>query len=125
MEMSLFIAAILAMAIGVAHSILGERYILMRLFKRPDLPHLFGSPEFTVRTLRFAWHITSIAWWGLAAIIILIARDAASPSSLLYVLSATFLLTAIVAAVGSRLRHLSWVFFSAVGIILFVAAPAL
>ena len=125
MEMSLFIAAILAMAIGVAHSILGERYILMRLFKRPDLPHLFGSPEFTVRTLRFAWHITSIAWWGLAAIIILIARDAASPSSLLYVLSATFLLTAIVAAVGSRLRHLSWVFFSAVGITLFVAAPAL
>ena len=115
----------LAVAVGVAHSFLGERYILMRLFKRPDLPHLFGSPEFTVRTLRFAWHITSIAWWGLAAIIILIARDAASPSSLLYVLSATFLLTAIVAAVGSRLRHLSWVFFSAVGIILFVAAPAL
>jgi hypothetical protein len=53
-------------AIGLAHSVLGERYILMRLFRHTDLPKLFGGTEFTIRALRFAWHLTTIAWWGAA-----------------------------------------------------------
>jgi len=36
--------------VGVAHSVLGERYILIRLFKREGLPKLFGGTEFTTRT---------------------------------------------------------------------------
>jgi hypothetical protein len=52
-----FIAAGLAVLLGVAHSYLGERYILVRLFKRSDLPKLFGGQEFTRHTLRFAWHL--------------------------------------------------------------------
>lgn len=122
MEIWLYIAALLAFAVGLAHSILGERYILIRLFRRADLPHLFGGPEFTVRTLRFAWHITTIAWWGLAAIIVLVAEDAASRPSLLYVLAAVFLLSAALAAAGSRLRHLAWLVFAAIGLIVLVAA---
>jgi hypothetical protein len=122
MRTALSVAAFLAFAVGAAHSVLGERYILVRLFRRPDLPHLFGGPEFTIRTLRFAWHITTIAWWGLAAIFVLIAHEQASASSLLYVISATFLLSAVVAAAGSRLRHLSWIVFAAIGFIAIVAA---
>ena len=61
----LYITAFLTFTIGVAHSVLGERYILIRLFRRNNLPKLFGGPEFTILTLRFAWHITTIAWWGL------------------------------------------------------------
>ncbi len=57
----LYFAAFLSVALGIAHSVLGERYILTRLFRRADLPKLFGSSEFTVRTLRFAWHITTVA----------------------------------------------------------------
>lgn len=122
MRTALSVAAFLAFAVGAAHSVLGERYILVRLFRRPDLPHLFGGPEFTIRTLRFAWHITTIAWWGLAAILVLIAHEQASASSLLYVISAAFLLSAVVAAVGSRLRHLAWIVFGAIGFIALVAA---
>jgi hypothetical protein len=67
MDWPLALAAVLAASVAVAHSYLGERYILVRLFKRQDLPKLFGSDWFTKRTLRFAWHITSVAWLGLAA----------------------------------------------------------
>ena len=35
-----------------------------------DLPRLFGSDWFTRRTLRFAWHITSVAWLGFAALLV-------------------------------------------------------
>jgi hypothetical protein len=51
---------------GLAHSVLGERYVLMRLFRRTDLPKLFRGAELTIRTLRFAWHLTTIAWQGAA-----------------------------------------------------------
>ena len=64
--MLLFLAAGLVLLVGLAHSYLGERYILIRLFRRSDLPHLFGSDVFTRRTLRFAWHLTTVAWWGLS-----------------------------------------------------------
>ena len=47
MNSALTIAAILLVSIGFAHSYLGERYILIRLFRRSDLPKLLGSDAFT------------------------------------------------------------------------------
>ena len=64
MNISLVIGAVLAVLIGVAHSVLGERFLLVRLCQRDNLPHLLGSDAFTRQTLRFAWHLTTIAWWG-------------------------------------------------------------
>lgn len=119
MERALYLSAFLVFATGVAHSVLGERYILVRLFRRTEIPHLFGGPEFTVRTLRFAWHITTVAWWGLGAIIILIARGEAAPDAILHVLSVTALASALVAAVGSRFRHLSWLVFAVIAVLLY------
>ena len=118
----LYIAAALALAVGAAHSILGERYILIRLFRRPDLPRLFGGTELTKRTLRFAWHLTSIAWWGFGAILALLARDAATVSALAWVVAVTFLVSAALAAAVSRGRHLSWLVFLAIGLIAASAA---
>ncbi len=48
MSISLYIAALLLFLVGVAHSYLGERYILIRLFRREDLPKLFGGTQFTI-----------------------------------------------------------------------------
>ena len=48
----LLFAALLILVVGGAHSYLGERYILIRLFRGP-LPKVLGSEEFTRRTLRF------------------------------------------------------------------------
>ncbi len=115
MNTLLYIAASLIVAVGVAHSYLGERYILVRLFRRGDLPKLFGGTEFTRRTLRFAWHITSIAWLGLAAVLVVLAHPPASAGTLGLVVGCTFLGHGVVALVGSRGRHLSWPVFLAIG----------
>lgn len=122
MTFALVLAAVLAVGVGLAHSILGERYLLMRLFKRDQLPPLLGSTEFTRRVLRFAWHITTVAWFGFAAILVLLARSAASPTAIAWVIAATFLTSAMVSLVPSRGRHLSWVVFLAIGLIALAAA---
>jgi len=97
--------------IGLVHSILGERYILIRLFKKGDLPKLFGGTEFTKNTLRFAWHLTSISWWGFAAILIHLAQSPPSIESLGNIIALTFLLHFLIALYFSKGQHISWVFF--------------
>jgi len=118
----LYLAAFLAIAVGAAHSVLGERYILIRLFRRGDLPKLFGSPDFTIRTLRFAWHLTTVAWWGFAGILVLLANPPISLSGVGAVVGWTFLAHAAIALFASRGRHLAWPVFLAIGIIALYAA---
>lgn len=112
----LLVAAGLAVMLAVVHSYLGERYILVRLFRREGLPRLFGGTEFTRRTLRLAWHLTSVAWVGLAALLVRIGVPTSdgrpSPTR---VIAATFLISGAVALVGSRGRHLSWIVLFAIG----------
>ena len=109
------LGAALAIGVGIAHSYLGERYILIRLFRRTDLPHLFGSDLFTRRTLRFAWHVTTVAWWGFAALLLLVARGA-SISTIGGAIALTFAATALIAFAGSRGRHLAWPVFAAIAV---------
>jgi hypothetical protein len=121
-EFSLYLAATLTIAISVAHSYLGERYILIRLFRRPDLPKLFGSDEFTINTLRFAWHITSIAWAGFAAMLIALADPPVTNRLLGSILGYTFLATSLAILVGSRGKHLAWTIFLIIAILALYAA---
>lgn len=117
----LYLAACLAVLLGVAHSALGERYILTRLFRRDDLPKLFGSSEFTIRTLRFAWHITTIAWIGFAALLHA-GRGDLTTSSTLKIIGATFIMSGLLPLIFTRGRHLSWLVFFAIGGIAFWSA---
>ena len=116
----LLVAAILTFAIGLAHSYLGEKYILIRLFRQP-LPKLFGDDHFTRQTLRFAWHLTSIAWFGFGVLLVLLYLGDISRSSLLNVVGTTFAITALTALLASRGKHLSWLVFGAVSIICYVS----
>jgi hypothetical protein len=110
----LTIAAIITIAIGLVHSYFGEKYILIRLFKR-DLPKLFGGDWFTKRVLRFAWHITTIAWFGLAAILLAVAyRPEQLAATTLYIVCAVFAISGVVAFVFSKGRHYSWIAFWAI-----------
>lgn len=122
MIIALYFVAFLAVAVGIAHSYLGERYILIRLFRRPDLPKLFGGTEFTTRTLRFVWHITTFAWWGFAAILILLAHPPLSAHAVSLVIGVTFLATSATTLTISRGRHLAWPVFLAIGIVAIYAS---
>ncbi len=117
-------AAGLLILLGVAHSYLGERYILIRLFRRPDLPKLGGSDVFTRRTLRFAWHLTSVAWWGFAALLLTLrGASTADTRTLAYVIAVTSAVSGVVALLGSRGRHPSWIVFLAIATLVWLALP--
>ncbi|MHC4378864.1 MAG: hypothetical protein ACYS26_19855 [Planctomycetota bacterium] len=113
------LAAALIVLTGLAHSILGERYILTRLFRRP-LPPLFGSDDFTRRTLRFAWHLTTVTWFAFAALLVDASGafderwGAASVERGVEILGIGSAACGLVALLGSKGRHLSWVVFFAV-----------
>ena len=115
MSVPLLVAATLVVALVVAHSYLGERYILIRLFRRNDLPKLLGGAEFTKQTLRLAWHITSVFGLGFAGLLAVLAWSGDVAGNLLaQIIAATCALSGVVALVGSRGRHLSWVVFFAI-----------
>lgn len=122
MKLVLYFAAFLAFGIGAIHSLLGEKFILMRLFRCADIPHLFGSADFTIRTLRFAWHLTTLAWWGFAALLILIAHPPLKLESVATVIGCTFIAHFVLAVIGTRGKHLSWVVFLVIGVSAFFAA---
>jgi hypothetical protein len=117
MESALYLAALLTVVTGIAHSVLGERYLLSRLLRRDDLPALSGNPRATARVLRLAWHVTSLAWLGLAAVLVLLARPVVSVQAIGLAIGATFLAHFAIALVGSRGRHLSWPLFLAIGVL--------
>ena len=125
-------AAVLALAISIAHSYLGEKYIISRLLRRDNLPLLFGDQTFTRQTIRFAWHLTSIAWVGLGVVLMVLARHAVPPIASLTtgtptlelvqrVVAVTFGLSAAVTAVATRFRHLAWIVFLAIGVLAYFA----
>jgi hypothetical protein len=128
----LTIAGVLAIAVAVVHSYLGERYLIIRLLRRNDLPRLLGDDTFTRKVLRFAWHLTSIAWAGMGWVLLAIAfRPLPSivilqpgpdlADTVARVIGVTFLISAVLTAAVSRLRHLAWVAFLAIGVLALVA----
>lgn len=116
MNIPLVSAAVLAVAIGAAHSILGERYLIRPILRRTDLPRLFGDDSFTRQTLRYGWHLATVAWLGLAAVMLVLSG--ALPAvrvgdGVIFAIALTFLVNTILAVVVTRGRHLSWVVFAA------------
>ena len=116
-------AAAFAIFLGIVHSYLGERYILVRLFKRNNLPKLFGSDWFTKRVLRFAWHLTTIAWWGFAAILYIISGSNENiEKQILIIIAVVFLASGLLSATFTKGKHISWVVFWLIsGISIYVA----
>lgn len=95
---------------------LGERYILIRLLRREDsLPKVLGRTAFTAGTLRFAWHLTTVAWWALAYLVFALGHGPVGRDELLLVIGITALVSAVFPLVFTRGRHLSWVVFLLVG----------
>ena len=121
MEGLAYIAALILVGVAMVHSYLGERFILIRLFKRDNLPKLFGSDDFTKKTLRFAWHLTSVAWLGFAAIVVMLVQPDLSKRAIALAIVTTFAVHFVVALLGSRGKHLSWLAFLLISVTSFFA----
>jgi hypothetical protein len=94
---------------GIIHSYLGERYLFPRLLALPDLPLFRRDRKFTERVLRFAWHITSIGWFGFAALLILLVlgNTPAFPVAIAAILA----IHGIVIVSTCGVRHPAWSLF--------------
>lgn len=115
MDTLLYFAAGLTVMLGIAHSFLGEKYILIRLFRRDNLPKIFGSADFTIGTLRFAWHITTVAWIGFAALLVHVGRADLTLAGTLRIIGWTCIASGLLPIIFTRGRHLSWAVFFVIG----------
>jgi hypothetical protein len=118
-------AGILCLLVGVAHSYLGERYILIRLFQNGRVPHLFGSDFFPKGTLRFAWHITTFAWWGFGYLLFKIeAGEESLAQVVLYTIGTVFLFSGVFSFGFTKGKHLSWLLFWIIAGVSYYAASS-
>ena len=115
MSTALITAGVLTVLLAAAHSYLGERYILVPLFRTTELPPLLGRQDLTKQTLRFAWHITSVFALGFASLLWLIGRTGGVEGpAVAVIIAACCAISGAMALVGSRGRHLSWIVFFAI-----------
>jgi len=112
LNMNLAVSAALLAVLVLGHSVVGELMILAPLHKARDLPAVRGSVRFTLNTLRFVWHVVTVMGLGMAAILFHLAQMPGLDASQLFVLRALTLTCGagcVVAFVGSRARHPSWI----------------
>jgi hypothetical protein len=116
MNPQLAIAALLSATLAVGHSWLGERLILQPILGLDDLPKLRGSRRGMQKIVRFAWHLTSLYFLAIAAILFYYSRGTSDPT-VIRVIAITSFISSIVTAAVSRGRHYAWVVFLAIGIL--------
>jgi hypothetical protein len=108
----------LCVLIGITHSYLGETKILRPMYAQYQLPVLRGSDRATKNVMRFAWHLTSVAWAGIGAISFAFASPARNPIvCALRIIAVTFAIHAVVTAASSRGRHYAWTVFTAIAVL--------
>ena len=106
--MLLVIAALLTVGLGLAHSFLGEWKLIGPLLDPARRVGVLASSSFARNVLRFAWHLTSLAWWGFAAILIAVAASPNPIRDMLWIIATTFALTGLLILIVGRGRHLAW-----------------
>lgn len=108
-----YVAVAILSLIAVLHSVLGEAVLLRPLFSKAwDV----GIPRFAAeRIFRFAWHLTSIAWVGLAA--------AVAGVPVLHAAAVVCVLSGLLIFAALR-GHLAWPLFLAAGACMWVSAGA-
>jgi hypothetical protein len=116
MNLFLAIAALLSATLAFSHSWLGERMILQPVLSMEDLPKLRGSRRGMEKIVRFAWHLTSVYFLAIAAILFYLSRTAADPS-IIKIIIVTNIVSAVITFSISRGRHYAWIVFLAIGIL--------
>ncbi|MCP4899478.1 MAG: hypothetical protein GY906_21135 [bacterium] len=124
MNIALATGGILIIVLALAHSYLGERLLLSRLFRHSELPRLLGSTTFARRTLRFAWHLTTILMVGIGAAVLLLSTQVleSQTAAVLRIFSVMFACCGVLSLGGARGRHFSWYVFFAIAALCWIGA---
>lgn len=120
MNFFIYLSALAFVVLGVAHSYLGERFVLAPIFRLSGFPKLFGSAPYMQQILRLAWHVTSLAWWGLASIVVMLAYPPLSSRAIAIAVGMTALASFISVFVFTRGKHVAaWVLFLVISAVMF------
>lgn len=114
MNAYLIAAAVLAWAVGVAHSILGERLIFSRLRQGRLVPTDGGTllQERHVRILWASWHLPTLFGWVLAAALLRLASDSTGGGltrPLVTCIAGGMLAGSVLVCYATRARHPGWI----------------
>ncbi|MDR6293871.1 hypothetical protein E9232_006424 [Inquilinus ginsengisoli] len=110
----LLLAALLLIVTAAVHSVAGERRLIGPLLTRRDGILANRLARFV---LRFAWHITSIAWAVIAVILLaLVLAPVAVRWWAAAATGAAFTAIGAFTAISSRGRHLGWPFLTGIGL---------
>jgi hypothetical protein len=123
MSVVLALAGLAILAVGATHSILGEIKLIKPLVAPATRAGLLAKSEFARQVLRFAWHLTTIAWIALAGELAVVASGSDARRGGLVVVALAFLATGLVTFAASRGRHLAWPAFLLIAAL--CAAPLL
>jgi hypothetical protein len=110
----LLLAALLLVVTAVVHSVAGERRLIGPVLARRD--GVLKSPLARF-VLRFAWHITSVAW---AVIALILASLVLDPAAVRWWAAAgtgaAFTAIGVFTAISSRGRHIGWPLLTGIGL---------
>lgn len=120
MTIWLTVATAMYLILAVAHSWLGERDVVRPLLRASwdiGLPRGLAAP-----LLRWAWHLTSLAWVAAAAILAWAAAAHPVPGPVLDALAGLALGSAAMLGLGLRGAHPAWALFAVGGLTCLVGA---
>lgn len=92
--------------LAVTHSVLGERLLIGPLVASQAFPKLPLPTRFAQRTLRFAWHLTSLSWLGLAWALMV-------EVGVRWPVAAVLASSGVIAHLFSKGHHFAWAVFLA------------
>ena len=112
MQSYLLAAGVLMILIGIAHSVIGEILIFRQLRAGTIVPLLAPAPlrERHLRILWANWHLCSVLGWGLAALLMVIARSPDLPTYALNIriIAIATLAGSLLVLYATRGQHPGW-----------------
>lgn len=122
----LWIAAFIVALTGIVHSWLGERMLIGPMLAPENRSGPLLQRRFNRSLLRFAWHITTVTWFGVSAVLLILGAEPLNAPGRYAVLAiaATFLIMGLISLVVGRGRHPSWAAFLATAALCMAATYA-
>jgi hypothetical protein len=126
MNVFLLLAAAILLFIGIMHTVLaewkGERRLVRRITQSRLLDSRDAQDLLARRIVRLAWHLTSLAWCGIAAALTYLSfvEQTESLRTVLRILASTFFLHSVLSLVIARGKHASWYMFLIVSVFCFL-----
>jgi len=115
-------AGMLTFAIGLVHSLLGERLIFRRLRLDEFIPTQGGQllREPHVRILWASWHLVTVMGWCIAVLLFWMTLPSARhqvPAIVVQTVVVTMLVSSLLVFAGTKGKHLGWAGLLAVAVL--------